>query len=109
MTARDPAQDRSAATEKNDASNRVLARRRDPFRGTCFSRIDDRKSLDDPKTLAKGKLRRIAPMWKGQCSESDTCYLFPRISSSAFNARRSRVMMSSAVFVHLKGFGFSFW
>ena len=40
-----------------------------------------------------------------QCSESDACYLFPRISSRASSARRSRAIMSSAVFVHMNGFG----
>ncbi len=44
------------------------------------------------------------------CSESDTSYLFPRISSSASRARRSRARMSSALLVHLNGLGFSlFW
>ncbi len=43
------------------------------------------------------------------CSESDTSYLFPRISSSVSSARRSRVRISLALLVHLKGFGFSLW
>ncbi len=34
------------------------------------------------------------------------CYLGPRISSSLSSARRSRVRMSSAVLVQVKGFGF---
>ena len=39
------------------------------------------------------------------CSESDICYLFPRISSRASSARRSRVRMSPADLVQTKGFG----
>jgi len=37
-----------------------------------------------------------------------TCFReFHRVSSSLFSARRSRVRISSAVLVHLKGFGFA--
>jgi hypothetical protein len=41
-----------------------------------------------------------------QFSASDTSCLFPVISSSMAGVQRSRVGMSPAVYVQLKGFGF---
>ncbi len=38
-------------------------------------------------------------------SESDICYRLPQISSSASSARRSRVMMLSALLLKKRGFG----
>jgi len=47
----------------------------------------------------------ICKIWTSECSESDICYRFPLIWSSASSARRSRARMSSAVLLQTKGFG----
>ena len=66
---------------------------------------------NSPSNLAKPSRKLgYCPFCTGRrrfASESDASYLFPLISSRASSARRSRVRMSCAVLVHLKGLGFS--
>jgi hypothetical protein len=58
-----------------------------------------------PGWLGVALFLTIAVSFYHLCSESDTCYQFPLISSSASSARRSLVMMSSALLLQTKGFG----